>query len=159
MLREPAESQLMRNLIRAEQFLRADPPPPAVLIGTSMSERMTRMRGVMNLSMGGCGPATGLTLLHESGEAPRMLLVEANNFPGGVSQDVVHNIFGAIPWKAKLHVPAAGFSYRVSTVLVNRLRQATGAADDGTGRLENHVGPASHRPLPVCIRSVCESGP
>ena len=141
-LTDPAESQIMRNLVRAEQVLRADPPAKAVLLGTSMSERLEDPPGIANLSMSGCSPATGLAVLHRAGIAPRILLVETNYFPGSVSPDVYGNLFGSLPWGLRKAVPLFGYSYRPATVLVNGIRWRIRQHRAGAGRqAEGGVSP------------------
>jgi len=91
---ERGQDQGDTNRMRAENYL-ASPGEATVLVGSSLTYRLPPAilgPDIANLAMAGGAPATGLALIDQSGERPKLVLVEINLLDRAADLAAVHSL-------------------------------------------------------------------
>jgi hypothetical protein len=117
--------QWQRNLVRVQEFLNA-PPPPCVLVGSSMSVRLDAGAlgpGARSLALGGIGPLDGLAILERLAGAPPLVLIEVNLLAATTQSAFLDDVFAEPAWRLRAHLPSLLEKHRPSVVLTRRPRR------------------------------------
>lgn len=128
---ELAENNLQANLIRIQSFL-FDPPPRALLVGSSMTGRLlpryfneTPLAPIGNLGLDGSGPVLGLELAAQ--RPPPVLLVEINLLlkPWTPNDSLLQETCQSPAFRVSRHVSLLRAQSRPSSILYSWLKTRT----------------------------------
>ena len=116
------------NLVRAERYLLAGRPHDTVLLGSSLAVRIPDdwlPDDWLNLSFGGMGAQTGLSLLRQPGsQLPRRVLIEINTFERETEPGFETAARGPIPLAVRRLVRALRAEMRPVNVLLSAFGEA-----------------------------------
>lgn len=119
-------TEWQKNLIKAQRYAFSDAPSRCVLVGSSMSFRLSekyfaRPADVYNLAFTGGSSLTGLKLVAAKRDVPSVLLVEANDtLIRGADPKLMANLFEPVGSELRRRVPALREEY-IPAVLVHKL--------------------------------------
>ena len=139
-----AQSGWQENVIKAQEYLWANPPKMGAIVGSSLAARLaptTLETDFDNLSFSADGPLTGLEIIRRKAIRPRLVLIETNMLLRERNENVIDCAFR--PVLSDLRPLALGLRERYQPA--NFIAGAVGAKlvdwSLGAGR---HIYPRSH---------------
>jgi hypothetical protein len=126
------QDQQSDNLIAIEHFL-YDAPPSAVLVGSSMADRIPLAAlgpDVGSLALAGQSPLVGLEIIARSGRTPGRIYVETNNIAGPPDRTLVDSVFAEPGYALKRYVKALRQAYQPVNLAISLLRRAARGRDE-----------------------------
>jgi hypothetical protein len=126
------QDQQSDNLIGIEHFL-YDAPPSAVLVGSSMADRIpmaTLGPDVGSLALAGESPLVGLDIIMRGGRTPGRIYVETNNIAGPPDEALVDGVFAEPGYTLKRYVKALRQAYQPVNLAISLLRRAVRGRDE-----------------------------
>jgi len=126
------QDQQSDNLIAIEHFL-YDAPPAAVIVGSSMADRIPLTAlgpGVDSLALAGQSPLVGLQVIARSGRTPGRIYVETNTIAAPADQTFVDNVFAEPGYTLKRVIKALRQAYQPVNLAISLLRRAARGRDE-----------------------------
>jgi len=126
------QDQQSDNLIAIEHFL-YDAPPSAVIVGSSMADRIplgTLGPGVDSLALAGQSPLVGLEMIARCGGTPQRIYVEINNLAAPPDMALVDGVFAEPGYALKRYIKALRHAYQPVNLAISLLRRAARGRDE-----------------------------
>lgn len=129
----PGINQWQSNFVRAQQYVIGPKLPEAVLVGSSLSGRLTPewlgpevSARTLNLCQAGGSAQTGLEIMLRSGRTPKVVLAEINGtLIRGADEDLMSRLFHPVTSRPAAYVAAFKSEYQPASVLISSYRIQT----------------------------------
>jgi hypothetical protein len=119
-----APSTALTNRLFVENYAYGK-PAPNVLVGSSMSQRISSASlgpAFTNLALSGGSALTGLAILADSPAQPRRVFIEINRSADGADEKLLHATFDEPGFTARRHIAALRKSYQPLSLVYGLLR-------------------------------------
>lgn len=115
-------SQWSQNKIRAQRYVYAEEIPQAVIVGSSLTNRLQDFylgNGIFNMSLQGSGPLTGLMVIQHVNMKPHQVIVEANYIYRGVDRSFLNNLFSNPLHELRKKIRAFRHEYKPLNIIIS----------------------------------------
>jgi hypothetical protein len=119
------QSQAIRNYSIAERYIYTKANHRAVIVGSSMSNRLLKEQfdeDVYNLSFGGGSVLTGLALIKESHRIPDSIFIESNIAYKEIDDAMIENLFVPILWKIRSNILSLQYTYQPINIILSKIK-------------------------------------
>ncbi|MBI5563220.1 MAG: hypothetical protein HY894_10290 [Deltaproteobacteria bacterium] len=145
------QSQWQFNVIKAQRYVYQDKAAPFVIIGSSLSQRLSSLSGdYYNLALGGGSPITGMKVLLRGGKFPSTVLVEINMIIKPSDENFLDGLFMPVLYDLRRYVPGLREEYQPLALLSGKILNIW-----QTGRLTN--APARPQPAANATKAAAEA--
>ena len=123
------QNQWIKNYAVAEKYIYKKQKPRAVIVGSSMSERLlvnNEDEEIDNIAMSGGSALTGLQVIKESKHVPDAIFIEANLIEQSSNKEMLSRLFTPVVWKAKDYLMPLQYTYQPVNIFLTVMKRYFG---------------------------------
>lgn len=121
------QSQWQNNLITAQRYTLANPPPDVVLVGSSLAAQMAKKKlepEIFNLAFAGGSAFTGLELIQAAKHKPKLVIIEMNVLWKKADPAIIENVSRPVLASLRSQAPVFQEQWQPANLLAGRLTRS-----------------------------------